>query len=191
ASDIFRRVCSVIKHRDPLFAILGNSEHKPWVSTEILKEALTFDGLNMLVNASCTVTRDGQSINIVGVDDPYYRFADIDAAFDGICPEDFIIFLTHCPSIAPRGIAKGADLTLAGHTHGGQVRIPGLNMFWTHMRACRKLNDGVYTPDKLKRALKTDVDGATLFVNRGVGTSKLHIRLFCRPEIVYIVLRRA
>ncbi|MCE5315003.1 MAG: metallophosphoesterase [Armatimonadota bacterium] len=191
ASDVFRRVCSVIKHRDPLFAILGNSEHKPWVSTSILKEALTFDGLNMLVNSSSRITRDGQSIAVVGVDDAYSRLADVDAAFAGVDPEDFIIYLTHCPSTTPQGIARGADLTLAGHTHGGQVRIPRLNLFWTHMRANRRLNDGLYTPDKLRRVLKTDVGESTLFVNRGVGTSRLHIRLCCPPEIVYIVLRKA
>jgi hypothetical protein len=191
ASDIFRRVCSVVKHQDPLFAVLGNSEHKPWVSTDILKEALTFDGLSLLVNASGKITRDGQSITVVGVDDPYYRFADVNQAFAGVDLADFIIFLTHCPSVAPQGIANGADLILSGHTHGGQVRIPGVSLFWTHMRANRKLNDGVYEPDKLKRMLKTDVGGATLFVNRGVGTSRLHIRLLCPPEIAYIVLRRA
>lgn len=190
ASDIFRRVCSVIKHRDPLFAVLGNSEHKPWVSTPIIREALTFDGLDMLVNSSARITRDGQSITIVGVDDPYSHSADIDAAFSGVDPKDFIIFLTHCPSTTPDGIARGADLVLSGHTHGGQVRIPGISWFWTHMRANRKLNDGLYTPDMLMRLLKDDVGESTLFVNRGIGTSRLHIRLFCHPEIVYITLRR-
>ncbi|MCE5322023.1 metallophosphoesterase [bacterium] len=190
ASDIFRRVCSAITHRDPIFAVLGNSEHKPWVSTQIIREALTFDGLDMLVNSSSRITRDGQSITIVGVDDPYSRSADIDAAFAGVDPKDFIIFLTHCPSSAPDGIARGADLILSGHTHGGQVRIPGISWFWTHMRANRKLNDGLYTPDMLMRLLKDDVGESTLFVCRGIGTSRLHIRLFCPPEIVYITLRR-
>lgn len=189
ASDIFRRVCSVIKHRDPLFAVLGNSEHKPWVSPQILREALTFDGLNMLVNSSSRITRDGQSIRIVGVDDAYSRLADFDTAFDGIDPNDFIIYLTHCPSVALQGITRGADLVLAGHTHGGQVRIPGVNQFWTHMRANQKLNDGLYTPEKLKKLIKADVGESVLFVNRGIGTSRLHVRLFCPPEIVYIVLR--
>ncbi|MEN6356756.1 MAG: metallophosphoesterase [Armatimonadota bacterium] len=190
ASDIFRRVCSTIKHRDPLFAVLGNSEHKPWVSTQIIREALTFDGLDMLVNSSSRVTRDGQSVTIVGVDDPYSCSADIDAAFSGVDPKDFIIFLTHCPSAAPDGIARGADMILSGHTHGGQVRVPGISWFWTHMRANCKLNDGLYTPDMLMRLLKDDVGESALFVNRGIGTSRLHIRLFCSPEIVYVTLRR-
>ncbi len=73
ASDIFRRVCSVIKHRDPILMVLGNSEHKPWLDTDTLTQALTFDGLQMLINSSTTLTRGGDSISVVGVDDPYSR----------------------------------------------------------------------------------------------------------------------
>ncbi len=190
ASDIFRRVCSVIKHRDPIVMVLGNSEHKPWLDSQALVDALAFDGLKMLINESIVFTRNSGRMAIVGVDDAYYGLADIDAAFDGVDPDDFVIFLTHTPSITPDAIQRGADLILAGHTHGGQVRIPGYGVLWTHMHENQALNDGLYTPEDISRLTKIDARNAKLFVNRGVGTSRIHIRFLCPPEIAYITLRR-
>lgn len=190
ASDIFRRVCSAIRHTDPIFMVLGNSEHKPWLDTEMLVNALSFNGLKMLINTSTSIERGGERIIVAGVDDPYSRRDKIEDAFAGVDSDDFIIFLTHCPSLTPDAFSRGADLVLTGHTHGGQVRFPGLGMLWTHMRSNKQLNDGLYTPTDLKHAIGADIGNSTLFVNRGIGTSRLHIRLFCPPEIVYITLRR-
>ncbi len=157
----------------------------------MLVEALSFSELKMLINSSHYIERGSQRLAIVGVDDPYNGLHDIDKAFNGVSPDEFIIFLTHCPSVTPEGISKGADLILSGHTHGGQVRIPGLGLLWTHMRANKKLNDGLYMPDDLKRILKMDIASSMLFVNRGVGSSRIHIRFLCPPEIVFITLRKA
>lgn len=190
ASDVFRRVCSAIKHRDPIMMVLGNSEHKPWLDSDMLVQALTFDGLQMLTNASTTITRGADSIVISGVDDAYSHRADLAAAFDGVNPNDFIVFLTHTPSITPDAIARGADLILSGHTHGGQVRIPGIGALWTHMDSHQALNSGLYMPNDLKRLTGVEPGDSKLFISRGVGTSRLHIRFLCPPEVVYITLRR-
>jgi len=190
ASDIFRRVCSAIKRNGLIYLILGNSEHKPWLDTSMLVKALSFDGLEMLINSSTVIRRGDESISIVGIDDPYSRLADLDAAFNGVDPDNFIIYLTHCPSTTPEGIRHGADLILAGHTHGGQVRIPLIGMIYTHMRSNRALNDGLFTPDRLHQTLGIDPGNSILFINRGVGTSRLHIRFRCPPEIAYITLKK-
>jgi hypothetical protein len=191
ASDNFRRLCSAIRHSDPIFMVLGNSEHKPWLDTEMLLNALSFDGLEILNNSSTSVRRGDESIRIVGVDDPYSRLDDLDRAFEGVDPAQFVVFLTHCPSTTPDGIARGADLILAGHTHGGQVRIPFVGITWTHMRRNKRLNDGLYRPEALSRILGIDAGDSVLFVHRGVGTSRIPIRFFCPPEVVYITLRRS
>lgn len=190
ASDIFRRVCSAIRHRDTMFMVLGNSEHKPWLDPVTLVDALSFDGLRILVNSSAVIERDGQRTVLVGVDDAFEGFDDIGAAFEGVDPSEFIIFLTHCPSTTPAALRHGADLILAGHTHGGQIKLPGLKCFWTHMRANKRLNDGLYTPNLLSSILNTDAGSSALFVNRGLGMSRLRARLLCPPEIAYITLRR-
>lgn len=190
ASDVWRRVCSAIRHRDPIYSILGNSEHKPWLDEGTIVEALTFPGLVMLVNSSSVIRRGEDTIRVVGVDDPYSHRSDCDAAFQGVDPRGFIVYLTHCPSTTPEGVARGADLVLAGHTHGGQVRFPLIGLLYTHSRRNKKLNDGLYTSERLSRLLKTDVGDSVLYVNRGVGTSRIHIRLLCPPEVVYITLRK-
>jgi predicted MPP superfamily phosphohydrolase len=191
ASEVFRRICSVIKNKDPIFAILGNAEHKPWLDTDMLREALTFDGLEMLSNSSSRVSRGDDTIAFVGVDDPYSDCADIKAAFEGVQRDEFVVLLTHCPSATPEGLRSGADLVLAGHTHGGQVRLPGMRPLYTHARASKALNDGLYKPEDLHRVLKIDPGHSVLFVNRGVGTSRFHMRLLCPPEVAYITLRRS
>lgn len=191
ASDIFRRICSVIRSRDSIYSVIGNSEHKPWLDTPMLLEALTFEGMTILLNSSATIGRGNDAITLVGADDAYSKHDDVEAAFAGVDPDSFIIFMTHCPSRTPEGIERGADLILAGHTHGGQVRLPGIGVIWTHMRSRKKLNDGLYPPERLSRILKQDAGSSVLFVNRGAGTSKLHIRILCPPEIAYITLRRS
>ena len=191
ASDIFRRVCSSIRSKEPIYLILGNSEHKPWLDTETLVEALSFDGLEMLINSSASISRGDSRMVLAGVDDPYSDLDDIEAAFDGVDPGEFIIFLTHCPSTTPQAIGRGADLILSGHTHGGQVRLPFVKRFWTHMRANKALNDGVYLPEDLSRLLNTDAGHSVLFVNRGLGTSRLPLRFLCPPEIALITLRQS
>jgi len=191
ASGAFHRICSVIRRREPIYAVLGNSEHKPWLDTDTLLQSLVFDGMEMLINSSAVIHRGSDSIAVVGVEDAYSRLDDLDAAFSGVAEDSFSILLSHCPSVAPRGIARGADLILAGHTHGGQVRLPFMGTIWTHTHSNKALNDGLYFPKDLRRFVKGDPGESVLFVNRGVGTSKLHIRFLCRPEIAYITLRRA
>ncbi|NLN77449.1 MAG: hypothetical protein GX141_00815 [Armatimonadetes bacterium] len=191
ASDVFRRVCSVIKSREPIVMVLGNSEHKPWLDSDMLAGALTFDGLKLLINESTTFTRSRDKIAVVGVDDAYYGLSDLDAAFAGVNADDFVVFLTHTPSITPDAIARGADLILAGHTHGGQVRFPFIGAVWTHMHSNQALNSGLYGPEDISKLTGIDAGQSKLFISRGVGTSRLHIRFLCPPEVVYITLRKA
>lgn len=190
ASDVFRRVCSAIRHRDPILSVLGNSEHKPWLDTQTIVDALTFDGFELLINSSTVIRRGDSIITFVGLDDPYSRLHDLEAAFRGVDPNGFVVCLAHCASVTPEVIGMGADLVLAGHTHGGQVRIPGIGVLWTHMRRNKSLNDGLYMPFDIARRTGIDAGHSVLFVNRGVGSSRLHLRFLCPPEIVYITLRR-
>lgn len=171
--------------------VLGNSEHKPWLDSDMLAGALTFDGLKLLINESTTFTRSRDKIAVVGVDDAYYGLSDLDAAFAGVNADDFVVFLTHTPSITPDAIARGADLILAGHTHGGQVRFPFIGAVWTHMHSNQALNSGLYGPEDISKLTGIDAGQSKLFISRGVGTSRLHIRFLCPPEVVYITLRKA
>lgn len=192
AAEAFRRICSSIRRREPtIYAVLGNSEHKPWTDTDLIVKAFSRENVQFLINSSQVVSCGSDRVVLVGVDDAYNCLDDVDLAFSGVDPDEFVIFLTHCPSTTPKAIDRGADLILAGHTHGGQVRLPFVGVLWTHMRANKQLNDGLYGPHRLAQILGRDCGNSVLFVNRGVGTSKIHVRFLCPPEIAYIRLRRS
>ncbi|MEW6171798.1 MAG: metallophosphoesterase, partial [Bacillota bacterium] len=77
-----------------------------------------------LINRAEKFTKDGRHIWMAGVDDPYIHRDRLDAALQGVDDGSPIILLSHAPNIFPEATEKNIDLVLAGHTHGGQVRIP-------------------------------------------------------------------
>jgi hypothetical protein len=87
-----------------------------------------------------------------------------------------VVLVSHNPDILFEASAKGVDLVLAGHTHGGQIRIPGLPVLVRMSRY--RLDEGRYR------------HGATeLVVSRGLGTVGLPVRIVCPPEAVLLTLR--
>jgi predicted MPP superfamily phosphohydrolase len=91
---------------------------------------------------------------------------------------DLTVYLQHSPDFLEEAAKAGYDLYLAGHTHGGQVRIPGFGAVVTLSRHCKKYESGLFR------------EGATyLYVNRGLGLEggwAPRVRLFCRPEVTVI-----
>jgi predicted MPP superfamily phosphohydrolase len=90
------------------------------------------------------------------------------------------ILLAHDPNLFPRAAAAGAALVLSGHTHGGQLAVPGFARRWNLARMITSFTSGLY-----------EEGGATLYVNRGLGTTGPPIRLGVRPEIAVLTLRSA
>ena len=173
----------------PVYVVPGNSEHKSWVNTSDIVSAFNKHEFITLINDSITFEKNGKKITVVGMDDGYSRLHDVEKAFSEVKPDAFIVALSPCPSLTDKLINKNASLILCGHTHGGQIRFPGLGVIWSHMHKNKFLNDGLYLPEKLSKLLNMDIKESVLYVNRGLGTSRLHIRLNCRPEIAYITLR--
>jgi predicted MPP superfamily phosphohydrolase len=117
---------------------------------------------------------DAGPVAVAGVDDLSTGRPDVAAALAGIAPGQPVLLLMHEPdgfAAVPRSVA----LTLAGHTHGGQVRLPLVGALLTNTRL--GYVRGRYV-----------VGGRTLIVSSGVGTSVLPIRLGVRPEIVVVTL---
>jgi predicted MPP superfamily phosphohydrolase len=111
------------------------------------------------------------------VDDAWEGHENLPLALDGIPSGEVIILLAHEPDFADQVVNDGrVSLQLSGHTHGGQVRIPGLPAITTP-RLGHKYTDGLYALGDLQ-----------LYVTRGVGVVFPPVRLFCRPEITFITL---
>ena len=128
-------------------------------------------GVTMLSNESVQLKDD---LWLVGIDDILLGKSDIEAAYTNVPDGTRVIALWHEPDRAERMVPFKPIIMLSGHTHGGQVRIPGIGE--------------LATPDLGKRyvAGKFDVDGMPLYVSRGIGMYRPPVRFNCRPELLVL-----
>jgi predicted MPP superfamily phosphohydrolase len=154
----------------PTYGVLGNNDLNPELLRQ-LKEA----GITILQNEGVELETESGPLFLYGVEDQRAgspNLSGLDRA-EGA----FIILLSHSPEIATELQGRRVDLILAGHTHGGQLCLPGGHALLTHSRLGPKYASGKFSWGE-----------ATLFITRGVGTSALPLRLFCLPELVILEL---
>ena len=163
---------------DGVFACMGN--HDYFTDGDVLAPALERAGLTLLRNRGLEVRRRGAAIWVAGVDDTWTRRNDLDRALVGRPPEAPVVLLAHDPELFPEAAGRGVDLTLSGHTHGGQVGVPFLARKLNMARLMTRFTTGFYR-----------IGEATLYVNRGLGTTGPPVRLAVAPEIALLTLRRA
>ena len=162
-----------------VFAVEGNHDH--YVDYDGWMRFLPTLGFTVLHNSHQIITRNGQSIALAGVNDPmakrYHReLPDIEKALSGLPKGMPVILLSHQIKNSREYAHHGVALQLSGHTHGGQI----LGMHWL----AQTLNDGFVKG-------KYDVDGMTLYVNRGTGLwYGFPIRLGIFGEITLFTLRK-
>ncbi|MCA6126233.1 metallophosphoesterase family protein [Bradyrhizobium sp. WSM 1704] len=166
-------LCTRIKM--PLYGILGNHD------SIRMTPALEAMGIRMLVNEAATIARDGETIHLAGIDDAhFYRTDDIPKAAAGIPREAFSILLAHTPESYREAAGAGFDLMLSGHTHGGQLCLPGGIAIKLEARLPRRMGKGAWRFDNLAG-----------YTSTGAGTSLAPVRLNCPAEITVHTLCRA
>lgn len=155
---------------------LAISPRNEW---EDLVAGLNANGWQLLQNLAIRIDIDAESsIDVVGLDDPHIYRHDISVATPRSGP-GFRLGIVHSPDGAAPLAQRGFDLILAGHTHGGQVRVPGFGALVTNTQTL---------PRTMARGLHR-IDGAWLHVSAGLGTSKYApVRFFCRPEACVLEL---
>jgi predicted MPP superfamily phosphohydrolase len=159
-----------------VFGVLGNHDHL--AGPQLALAAMEAVGITPLVNESATLARGSSRILIAGVDDldavPGWG-PDFTAAHRG--EADFRLLLCHQPNGWRAARAAGANVTLAGHTHGGQIAVPsrGLNL----ARLSTPYVAGPY-----------ERDGQLLYVSRGIGVGAVPLRFGVPPEVDLLILRR-
>jgi uncharacterized protein len=129
-------------------------------------------GAHILVNANASPRPD---FFLIGLDDLISGKPRLDAALSGVPAGVYRIALFHSPAYFAQ-VAGRVDLCIAGHTHGGQVRLPFLRPLWLP-KGCGRFVEGCYQEK-----------GTRMYVNRGLGMSNLPIRFLCRPEISVFTL---
>jgi predicted MPP superfamily phosphohydrolase len=153
-----------------VYAVLGN--HDMWADPELIATALQAAGVHVLLNEGIALSNGEAAFYLAGLEDGWSGQPNIVRAltnYDGQMP---IILLWHEPDIGHDLVAQGhVWLLLAGHSHGGQIRIPGVGPIllpaWS-----RRYSQGLYA-----------VNEGWVYVNRGLGTTAIPLRLFCPPEV--------
>jgi uncharacterized protein len=165
--------------RSPLrYAVLGNHDCADKFYQATVTDALEIHGIPVLDNQYIPLERAGARIWLAGAGDASCGQARLDLAVPAGAVRDGepVILMVHEPDILPEVAPYGVDLMLAGHTHGGQVRIPFVPpMFLPRL--------GQHYVEGLFRLGPTQ-----LYVNRGIGTVNLPFRFNCPPEITLITL---
>lgn len=160
-----------VESRYGSFAVLGNHEHL-YGEPEKIIAAFEEAGISILQNAHRVLETDSSSIAIAGVDDLRVGRPNLGRALDGLNPALPTILLSHRPEIFPRAATRDIALTLAGHYHGGQIKVSvlGLSMSLAHLLS--PYPEGLYR-----------LRNSHLYVNRGLGTTGTPVRLNASPEI--------
>jgi len=171
----------------PVYYVSGN--HEAWSGKYgSIKEKLTDAGVIVLDNTEFELTKDDDSIQIMGLSDPDFLTSDY---MDGTdtreisqqlkiwsSNENFKILLSHRPELFDLYTENNMDLIFSGHAHGGQFRIPGVGgLIAPDQGFFPEYTSGSYNNGK-----------STMFVSRGLGNSIIPIRIFNRPEIVVVIL---
>ena len=159
---------------DAVYAILGNHDN--------LELMLRFPEMDIhgLLNEGVWLERGGARIFLGGIDDPhYYRTHDMSRMRPQVGEAAFSILLAHSPEVFREAASAAFDWMLSGHTHGGQICLPGGFPLIAHApRTPRSMIAGAWRYQHLRG-----------YTSRGVGTSSVDCRLHCRPEITLHELR--
>jgi predicted MPP superfamily phosphohydrolase len=157
------------------FACLGNHDH--WTDPDLVTHMLRGEGINVLINEGFRFEARDASVWIGGVDDYMAGKTDIAAALKGSFPDETKILLAHNPVIFRQSVRAGVDLTLSGHTHGGQIKM-------------RDPEKRILPRRKLSSGLHQRKD-SQIYITRGIGTVVVPARYQCPPEITLIELHSA
>lgn len=180
AVDLMRQATA----RDGVLAVLGNHDYHlfpPGGSPRWGEAALSLAarlervGVRVLRNEMVTIRRGGDALQLVGTDEFRHGYYDARAAFAGVDPRLPCVALQHNPDAAYDLAGRACRWILCGHTHGGQVRLPLVGPLWLPVRN-RRFDAGLF-----------DVNGARLYVNRGLGFIR-RVRFNCPPEITEFTL---
>ncbi len=171
------RALGKLRARLGIFAVLGNHDFR--ADPEEITAALKAQRIHVLRNAHAAVRAGSAILWVAGVDDLWWDAADFRAALRSLPAREPKILLCHNPLGIYRAARYGVDLVLAGHTHGGQVRLPVVGSLFGRSKLGERFVDGW-----------NRLDGTQIYVSRGIGKVLLPVRFGCPPEIACLRLRR-
>jgi len=166
------QIVSSVRTADGILGVLGNHDGAAMVAP------MERIGIRVLLNETLTLSRDAVELHVTGLDDVHrFHTEDAHAALDA-APEGFCVALVHSPEIAGRA-AERHRLYLTGHTHGGQICLPGQRAFASGLKHHRDLGKGLWRHGRMFG-----------YTSRGVGACIIPFRSYCPGEVALVTLRR-
>lgn len=167
-------ICSRLNPKEGIIAVLGN--HDRWNSAENCRRAFSANHIKFLINEEINIVRNGQALNIVGVDDYSTGLPQLPSF-----STNFRIIVSHNPDFLEEiGFNSTFSLGLAGHTHGGQILLPFIGAAFSNIKY-----------SKLFQGLNLTSGAIPVYTTSGIGTSGLPIRINCPPELSILTLTGA
>ncbi|QWU45232.1 metallophosphoesterase [Bacillus sp. NP247] len=186
-AEISMQVIRELAKEYTVYFVTGN--HEKWSGKyNSLEKELKKHHVTVLRNEHVSIQKDGQEINLLGIDDPEFTSGNCDEehivksgirqAKDGMNSDGFKVLLSHRPEFLEVYADEKVDLVLSGHAHGGQVRLPFIGgLVAPNQGILPKYTAGLY-----------EKQNTSMIVSRGLGNSIIPQRIFNRPEIVVVQL---
>jgi len=171
AMQMLREIVDSVRPRDGIIGTLGNHD------VHELAPIIEAMGVQLLINESIRIDRGNESIHITGLDDVHYFYNEMSKQAMEFPIEGWKLALVHSPEAYEMAAENGYSLYLNGHTHGGQICLPGRIPVFTHSDVPRKYASGIWKKDQLIG-----------YSNRGAGTTTLPMRFFCPGEVAFFTL---
>jgi uncharacterized protein len=168
-----QQVIANLHGRDGALAVLGN--HDSYLMVDPLESL----GLNVLINETVALNRNGHKLNITGIDDPHYYFTDQSEFAIEETNSGFKILLAHTPEVYRLAAENDYRLYLCGHSHGGQICLPGGIPIITHLYAGRSFYRGQWRFKKMQG-----------YTSQGCGFVSIPIRFNTQSEVTIITLSK-
>lgn len=161
--------------QEPVYAVLGNHD-----TIRMVPEIEAME-IRMLLNESAAIVRGDEEIHLAGIDDAhYYRADNIEKAAAAIPHDKVSVLLSHTPEVYQQAAHAGFQVMLSGHTHGGQICLPGSIPFSLDASLPRSMGAGAWQYAEMAG-----------YTSVGVGTCIVPVRFNCFPEVTLHHLRRA
>ena len=164
--------------RHGVYSVLGN--HDLWLDVEVTKRAFAEAGLPMLINQGVEIVNGNGSFYLAGMDDGWSGEPDLPLAMEKAPAGVPVVLLLHEPDLVEEtSLDPRIALQLSGHTHGGQVLLPGQPPIFTPTLG-KIYSQGLFR-----------VNDTWLYTNRGLGVISVPLRFNCPPEVTLLTLTRA
>ncbi|MFW5869226.1 MAG: metallophosphoesterase [Armatimonadota bacterium] len=192
----------------PTFGVLGNTDHYQHFDSRRLREILRAGGGDLLINEAGHAHVGDMIIEVLGMDDPLHGGASVSATLEAAGGDaDVRVGLCHSPVLWQKVHRLDAAITIFGHTHGGQIRPPGVEAPVTHTTYPRELAAGLFRHEegadrprrlaghweilRLREPLEVSTtEGPLMYITRGLGMGGLPVRVMCPPEMLVIEMVR-